>query len=142
MPQCDGTHCWDSTTCVAATVHAAGRTGLGWTYASPAAAGVIADLLAEAVVGADPMHVPTAYEAMRRAARNALVPGLVTAAISAVDVALWDLKARLLGTPLTRLLGQARPSAPVYGSGGSPATTTTSCEPNSAVGCTSSTFLS
>jgi L-alanine-DL-glutamate epimerase-like enolase superfamily enzyme len=39
-------------------------------------------------------------------------------ALSAVDSALWDLKARLLGVPLVRLLGGARDSAPVYGSGG------------------------
>lgn len=62
--------------------------------------------------------VPAAYEAMCRAARNALVPGLVTAAISAVDVALWDLKAQVLDSPLARLLRQARWSVPVYGSGG------------------------
>ena len=39
-------------------------------------------------------------------------------AISAVDVALWDLKARLLDLPLHRLLGAARDAVPVYGSGG------------------------
>jgi L-alanine-DL-glutamate epimerase-like enolase superfamily enzyme len=39
-------------------------------------------------------------------------------AISAVDTALWDLKARLLGLPLHRLLGAVRPEVPVYGSGG------------------------
>jgi len=55
---------------------------------------------------------------MRKAARNAVVTGLVTLAISAVDVALWDLKARLLGLPLADLLGRARRSVPAYGSGG------------------------
>ena len=39
-------------------------------------------------------------------------------AISAVDVALWDLKAKLLGLPLYRLLGAVRADVPVYGSGG------------------------
>ena len=39
-------------------------------------------------------------------------------AISAVDIALWDLKARLLGCPLAGLLGRARDAVPVYGSGG------------------------
>jgi L-alanine-DL-glutamate epimerase-like enolase superfamily enzyme len=39
-------------------------------------------------------------------------------AIAAVDVALWDLKSRLLGLPLVTLLGAARDRAPVYGSGG------------------------
>jgi L-alanine-DL-glutamate epimerase-like enolase superfamily enzyme len=39
-------------------------------------------------------------------------------AIAAVDVALWDLKARLLGLPLCRLLGTVRDRVPIYGSGG------------------------
>ena len=38
--------------------------------------------------------------------------------ISAVDIALWDLKARLLDLPLHRLLGAVRSEVPVYGSGG------------------------
>ena len=55
---------------------------------------------------------------MIRAVRNIGRPGIAATAISAVDIALWDLKARLLGCPLAGLLGQARPSVPVYGSGG------------------------
>jgi L-alanine-DL-glutamate epimerase-like enolase superfamily enzyme len=39
-------------------------------------------------------------------------------AISAVDIALWDLKARLLEMPLLTLLGAVRESVPIYGSGG------------------------
>ena len=39
-------------------------------------------------------------------------------AISAVDSALWDLKARLIGLPLVNLLGAVRESIPIYGSGG------------------------
>ena len=39
-------------------------------------------------------------------------------AIAAVDVALWDLKAKLLGVPLVTLLGAAQNGVPVYGSGG------------------------
>jgi L-alanine-DL-glutamate epimerase-like enolase superfamily enzyme len=39
-------------------------------------------------------------------------------AISAVDLALWDLKAKLLDLPLDRLLGRSRDAVPVYGSGG------------------------
>ena len=39
-------------------------------------------------------------------------------AISAVDVALWDLKGKILGQPVYALLGAARERAPVYGSGG------------------------
>src|SRR5205823_12411941 len=45
-------------------------------------------------------------------------PGIVSMAISAVDSALWDLKARLLDLPLITLLGAAREAVQVYGSGG------------------------
>jgi L-alanine-DL-glutamate epimerase-like enolase superfamily enzyme len=117
-PEADGTHTWDATTAVVVTAAAGGRTGIGWTYSAPAAAALARDLLAPAVIGADPMDVPGAHEAMRRAARNALVPGLITAAISAVDVALWDLKANLLGVPLGHLFGRVHVAVPVYGSGG------------------------
>jgi len=50
--------------------------------------------------------------------RNLGRPGICSMAISAVDCALWDLKARLLNLPLVTLLGQVRDAAPVYGSGG------------------------
>src|SRR5262249_11820316 len=50
--------------------------------------------------------------------RNIGRPGVAATAISAVDIALWDLKARLLGQSLAGLLGPARQDAPVYGSGG------------------------
>ena len=55
---------------------------------------------------------------MHRACRNLGTRGLVMQAISAVDIALWDLKARLLDVPLTDLFGRARDTVPVYGSGG------------------------
>ncbi|HZU21233.1 MAG TPA: enolase C-terminal domain-like protein, partial [Terriglobales bacterium] len=45
-------------------------------------------------------------------------PGICSMAIAAVDSALWDLKARLLGLPLVTLLGQVREAIPIYGSGG------------------------
>jgi L-alanine-DL-glutamate epimerase-like enolase superfamily enzyme len=55
---------------------------------------------------------------MAAAVRNIGRPGIAACAISAVDVALWDLKARLLERPLATLLGQARDAVPIYGSGG------------------------
>ncbi len=55
---------------------------------------------------------------MVAAIRNLGRPGIASMAISAVDAALWDLKARLLDLPLVTLLGAVRESAPVYGSGG------------------------
>ncbi len=55
---------------------------------------------------------------MQKQLRNVGRPGIASCALSAVDVALWDLAARLLGVPLVRLLGRARDDVPVYGSGG------------------------
>ncbi|MEV7179540.1 enolase C-terminal domain-like protein [Kitasatospora sp. NPDC093679] len=117
-PEADGTFAWDSTTMVLVTARAGEATGLGWTYGAPATAQAVTGLLAPAVTGRPALDVPAANEAMARAVRNAGRPGLVAGAVSAVDIALWDLKARLLDLPLVRLLGAARDEVPVYGSGG------------------------
>jgi L-alanine-DL-glutamate epimerase-like enolase superfamily enzyme len=117
-PEADATLNWDATTVVAVEAYADDRTGLGWTYSTAAAAGIVDDHLAGAVEGLDPMDVPRCAEAMRRACRNLGSRGLVAQAISAVDIALWDLKARLLDVSLAALFGRAREAAPVYGSGG------------------------
>jgi L-alanine-DL-glutamate epimerase-like enolase superfamily enzyme len=117
-PEADGTLAWDKTTMVLASARAGAARGIGWTYAAAAAQSVIAEVLAGAVVGRSALDVPGAAEAMARAVRNIGRPGIAATAISAVDIALWDLKARLLGCSLAQLLGQARDSVPVYGSGG------------------------
>ena len=117
-PEADGTLAWDATTMVLARASAGTEQGIGWSYAAAAAQSVITDVLAGVVVGRSALDVPGAAEAMTRAVRNIGRPGVVATAISAVDIALWDLKSRLLGCPLTQLLGQAHDSVPVYGSGG------------------------
>ncbi len=117
-PEADGTLAWDKTTMVVASARAGGVRGIGWTYAAAAAQSVIAEVLAGAVVGRSALDVPGAAEAMARAVRNIGRPGVAATAISAVDIALWDLKVRLLGCSLAQLLGQARDRVPVYGSGG------------------------
>ncbi|HEY6707482.1 MAG TPA: enolase C-terminal domain-like protein [Actinomycetota bacterium] len=114
----DGTFTWTETTVVVAEPHAGGQTGLGFTYATGACATLIRDLLAEVVVGADPMDVPRIWADMVAAIRNLGRPGIASMAIAAVDTALWDLKARLLERPLAGLLGMVRDQVPVYGSGG------------------------
>jgi L-alanine-DL-glutamate epimerase-like enolase superfamily enzyme len=117
-PEADGTLAWDATTMVLARASAGTEQGIGWSYAAAAAQSVITDVLAGVVVGRSALDVPGAAEAMTRAVRNIGRPGIAATAISAVDIALWDLKSRLLGCPLTQLLGQAHDSVPVYGSGG------------------------
>jgi L-alanine-DL-glutamate epimerase-like enolase superfamily enzyme len=117
-PESDGTLAWDSTTLILAEAHAAGDTGIGYSYTGTAAARLIHDHLAAAVAGRPAMDVPGAWEAMRRAVRNLGRPGLASASIAAVDVALWDLKGRLLGLSLLSLFGAVRAAIPIYGSGG------------------------
>jgi L-alanine-DL-glutamate epimerase-like enolase superfamily enzyme len=117
-PEGDGTLAWDNTTMVLARVRAGDTEGLGWTYGSAGSAGVITHELTPVVQGRPALDVPGTSEAMIRAVRNVTRPGVAGYAISAVDVALWDLKAKLLGLPLFRLLGAARDEVPVYGSGG------------------------
>ena len=118
VPEADGTLAWDSTTMVLVRAHAEDCVGLGWTYGPVACAAVVTDLLAPVVVGRRETDVPGVHETMVRALRNAGRPGIAACALSAVDVALWDLKARLLSLPLHRLLGAVRDAVPVYGSGG------------------------
>ncbi|WP_435822169.1 enolase C-terminal domain-like protein [Actinacidiphila alni] len=118
VPEADGTLAWDATTLVTVRVTAADVTGLGWSYGSPAVAEAVRAHLAAVVTGRPAWDVPAANDAMSRAVRNAARPGVIAHAVSAVDIALWDLKARLLGLPLVGLLGAARAEVPVYGSGG------------------------
>ena len=118
-PEADGTATWEATELVVVQPSAAGLTGLGWSYcAAPAAAAVVRDLLGPAVLGRSALDVPGLWQQMAHTVRNAGRPGLVSMAMAAVDLALWDLKAKLLELPLDRLLGRCRGSVPVYGSGG------------------------
>jgi L-alanine-DL-glutamate epimerase-like enolase superfamily enzyme len=117
-PESDGTLEWDSTTLVVVEAEAGGHGGLGWTYGHEAAAGVVNSTLASVVEGRDALAVGGSWSAMVGAVRNMGWPGLVAGAVSAVDVALWDLKARLLGVPLVTALDQVHHATPIYGSGG------------------------
>jgi L-alanine-DL-glutamate epimerase-like enolase superfamily enzyme len=99
-------------------VDAGEERGLGYSYADSSTATLIRDHLANIVVGRDAMSVRGTWDAMVHAIRNLGRPGISSMAISAVDTALWDLKARLLNLPLVRLFGQVRPALPIYGSGG------------------------
>jgi len=117
-PESDGTLEWSHTTLVLVEASGGGKQGIGYTYADAATASLIHNTLSHVVTGMDALAPPAAYMAMWRRIRNLGRPGICSMAISAVDCALWDLKARLLDVPLVTLLGQVRESASVYGSGG------------------------
>jgi L-alanine-DL-glutamate epimerase-like enolase superfamily enzyme len=114
----DGTLVWDSTSLVLVEVDADGVTGLGYTYCHPAAAQVVTGKLTSAVEGADALMPERAWTQMQVQARQLGHSGIAAMAISAVDVALWDLKARLLGLCLADALPRFHESVPCYGSGG------------------------
>ena len=117
-PESDGTLEWRETTLVLVEAGGGGARGIGWSYADVATARLIASKLAPIARGADALSPPAAWTKMRREIRNLGRPGIVSMALSAVDTALWDLKARLLALPLVTLLGPVRRAIPVYGSGG------------------------
>ena len=117
-PEADGTYAWDATTIVVVHAQAGGERGIGYTYADRSTARLVDEHLGDVVRGADALAPQRAWWAMTRAVRNLGRPGASAMAISAVDVALWDLKARLLDLPLATLLGAIHEQIPVYGSGG------------------------
>lgn len=117
-PEADGTLEWEATTMVVVTAVAGSVRGMGYAYADAAAAGVVERTLADAVLGESVMDVPRLWDRMRRRVRNIGASGVAAGAISAVDTALWDLKAGLIGLSLADLWGARREAVPIYGSGG------------------------
>jgi L-alanine-DL-glutamate epimerase-like enolase superfamily enzyme len=117
-PEADGTLAWHETTLVLVRVFACGAIGMGYSFADIATAQVIDVHLKQAVIGGNCMNISELWSAMVHAIRNLGRPGICSMAISAVDNALWDLKARLLHISVADLLGRAHPSIAAYGSGG------------------------
>jgi len=117
-PESDGTIEWDKTTIVIVEVKSGGTVGVGYSYADSSAARLIDTLLRHVIHGRDALDIPGCWLAMVQSVRNLGRPGIASTAISAVDIALWDLKAKLLQLPLVKLLGAVREAIPVYGSGG------------------------
>ena len=116
--EADGTLEWSSTTLVVVELHHGSDCGIGFTYADVSAAHFIESKLRSVAVGSDVQRPAALWERMHAAIRNAGQPGVGMMAISAVDVAAWDLKARVLGIPLVELLPAYHERVPVYGSGG------------------------
>jgi L-alanine-DL-glutamate epimerase-like enolase superfamily enzyme len=114
----DGTLTWDSTSVVVVEVHAGGETGLGYTYGHPAAAQVVESKLASVIEQADALMPQRAWAQMQVQARQLGHAGIAAMAISAVDIALWDLKAKLHGCCLADALPRFHESVPIYASGG------------------------
>ncbi len=117
-PEADGTFAWDSTTLVVVEIDAAGERGFGYTYTQTTAAALARTLIEKQLVGENAFDIPRLFGKLRIAQRNYGREGIAATALSAIDIALWDLKAKLLGVSLCSLLGRTREAVPVYGSGG------------------------
>jgi L-alanine-DL-glutamate epimerase-like enolase superfamily enzyme len=117
-PEADGTFAWDATTLVVVEMECDGAAGLVYTYSHKMAAPLARELMQKHVEGQSPLDTNAIFSAIRKAQRNYGRDGIAATALSAIDVALWDLKAKLAGKPLCELLGMMRDGAPVYGSGG------------------------
>src|SRR5215471_6131917 len=89
-----------------------------WLHLCASIASLVHGPLAKAIDGHDCFDIPGCWMAMQHSVRNLGRSGLASCAISAVDAALWDLKARTLDLPLATLLGRCRDRVPISGSGG------------------------
>src|SRR5215469_7497245 len=117
-PEADGTFAWDATTLIVVEMKCENVTGVGYTYSHKTAAPLARELMQKHVEGQSALDTNALFSAVRKAQRNYGRDGIAATALSAIDIALWDLKAKLLGQPLCAVLGQMRNGAPVYGSGG------------------------
>jgi L-alanine-DL-glutamate epimerase-like enolase superfamily enzyme len=117
-PEADGTLEWNETTIIVVEIRSNGEVGTGYSFGDPTTATIAREHLFPLVAQKEVWASSEIWGSMVRAVRNAGRPGIASHAISAVDVALWDLKARLLGLPLATLLGKYRAAIPAYGSGG------------------------
>ena len=116
-PESDGTLEWKETTMIFVKLRSGGREGIGYTYGEVAIVEVI-NSLSSWVLDHDAMNINGIHTALVKHIRNNGQSGLAMMAVSAIDIALWDLKAKMLDLPLCRLLGQELEGMPVYGSGG------------------------
>lgn len=118
IPESNGTLEWDYTTFVLVQLRVGKTVGLGYTYAHECCVPLVREKLFPLVCGSDVMENRAIWKKMNVEVRNLGKRGIPSAAIAAIDAALWDLKARLLNLSLPRLLGPVREKIPVYGSGG------------------------
>jgi L-talarate/galactarate dehydratase len=73
--------------------------------------------LGELIIGEDPLHVEPIVQKLRTAGASAGPGGILTLAISGIDMALWDIKGKVLGQSLGAVLGGLRDRVPTYASG-------------------------
>ncbi len=118
LPESDGTAKWDSTTLILVELGFGKISGLGYSYASESCVPLIREKLFPTVRGKNPLFLSALRNDMSSTVRNYGRQGIASSAMAAVEIALWDLKAKMLKLPLVQLLGAVREKIAVYGSGG------------------------
>jgi L-alanine-DL-glutamate epimerase-like enolase superfamily enzyme len=97
-----------------------GIEGIGATFFGGALTGalrVAVQALGDLTIGMDPLKIEAITAKLRAAAGMSGPGGIFTLALSAIDIALWDIKGKALNLPLSKLLGGHRDKVPTYASG-------------------------
>ena len=98
----------------------AGIEGIGVTFFGGALTGALkaaVDALGALTIGEDPLRIEAIVNKLRAASGNCGPGGIFTLALSAIDIALWDIKGKALNQPLSKLVGGCRERVPTYASG-------------------------
>lgn len=98
-----------------------GLEGIGVTYhevGGEATRDIIVNNMKNNLIGRDPFDTEVIWNEMVQYLRGVGRKGVMFCALSAVDIALWDLKGKITGQPLYKLFGGGDTHLPVYGSGG------------------------
>src|SRR4051794_20283773 len=98
-----------------------GVEGIGFTFfgggAMSASLKAAVDGLGALTVNENPLRIEAIVQKLRTAAANSGPGGIFTLALSAIDIALWDIKGKVLNQPVSQLLGGFRKKVPTYASG-------------------------
>ena len=98
----------------------AGIEGIGYTFFGAALTGALksaVDALGELAIGEDPLRTEAVAAKLRAAAAGSGPGGILTLALSAIDIALWDIRGKALDLPLWQMIGGHRERVPTYASG-------------------------
>jgi L-alanine-DL-glutamate epimerase-like enolase superfamily enzyme len=97
-----------------------GIEGIGYTFFGAALTGALrqaVEALGSLAVGEDPLRTEAITAKLRAACAGSGPGGLLTLALSAIDIALWDIKGKALNLPLWQMVGGYRDRVPTYASG-------------------------
>lgn len=107
--------------CAVTTDDGIAGTGLTGRFLAAEVAHLLNGGIAAAVRGMDPLDIEAVTAQLAKTFNPRHATGVFVSAMSALDLALWDLKGKALGQPVARLIGGARSAVPAYATAGLPA---------------------